>query len=154
MTDTASNTSDNYASSSTGLSSALTSSPAGRRVSTIRPPPLDLTETSNSKTSSPRARPVMAMNGQNRGPHAVAAAQPVLPPTPVTSSSHPPEVDIYGNPIQNRKRAKSIDVNEANNGRKTKLSLYTPATERVDEPRELICLCVKAPKVPRPRNGM
>ncbi|KAI1453804.1 hypothetical protein F4805DRAFT_469822 [Annulohypoxylon moriforme] len=55
-----------------------------------------------------------------------------------------------------RKRAYSIDVEEANQPRIQDLRLYTPntATSNASEgPRELICLCTKAPKVPRPRNA-
>lgn len=61
-----------------------------------------------------------------------------------------------------RKRAASIDIHEANkHPRLQDLSLYTPATGRSlatpldvgGGPRDLICLCTKAPKVPRPRNG-
>ncbi|KAK8006680.1 hypothetical protein PG991_012977 [Apiospora marii] len=61
-----------------------------------------------------------------------------------------------------RKRAASIDIHEANkHPRLQDLSLYTPATGRSlatpldvgGGPRDLICLCTKAPKVPRPRNA-
>ncbi|KAK8134211.1 hypothetical protein PG984_006223 [Apiospora sp. TS-2023a] len=61
-----------------------------------------------------------------------------------------------------RKRAASIDIHEANkHPRLQDLSLYTPATGRAlvtpldisGGPRDLICLCTKAPKVPRPRNA-
>ncbi|KAI0384906.1 hypothetical protein F5Y04DRAFT_269315 [Hypomontagnella monticulosa] len=55
-----------------------------------------------------------------------------------------------------RKRAYSIDVEEANQPRIQDLRLYTPSTagSNINEaPRELICLCTKAPKVPRPRNA-
>ncbi|KAK8086731.1 HMG box protein [Apiospora phragmitis] len=61
-----------------------------------------------------------------------------------------------------RKRAASIDIHEANkHPRLQDLGLYTPATGRSlatpldlgGGPRDLICLCTKAPKVPRPRNA-
>ena len=54
-----------------------------------------------------------------------------------------------------RKRAASINTEEANQGRLEKLSLTTPETpSSMDlDARELICLCTPAPKVPRPRNG-
>ncbi|KAI1274465.1 hypothetical protein F5Y07DRAFT_390568 [Xylaria sp. FL0933] len=67
------------------------------------------------------------------------------------SSSHTTH-DEHGG-LRGRKRAKSIDVDEANQPNLAKLSLYTPTTARSDGPRELICLCAKAPKVPRPRNA-
>ncbi|KAK7948511.1 uncharacterized protein PG986_009397, partial [Apiospora aurea] len=62
-----------------------------------------------------------------------------------------------------RKRAASIDIHEANkHPRLQDLGLYTPASGRSSlatpldvggGPRDLICLCTKAPKVPRPRNA-
>ncbi|KAI1381334.1 hypothetical protein F4677DRAFT_452291 [Hypoxylon crocopeplum] len=57
---------------------------------------------------------------------------------------------------QHRKRAHSIDVEEANQSRIQDIRLYTPTTAKSsasEAPRELICLCTKAPKVPRPRNA-
>lgn len=60
------------------------------------------------------------------------------------------------------KRAASISIDDINKqARMQNLSLQTPGTSRFsvfpeapDEHGELICLCTKAPKVPRPRNGM
>ncbi|KAK8038946.1 hypothetical protein PG993_007357 [Apiospora rasikravindrae] len=62
-----------------------------------------------------------------------------------------------------RKRAASIDIHEANkHPRLQDVGLYTPASGRSSlatpldiggGPRDLICLCTKAPKVPRPRNA-
>ncbi|KAI0100698.1 hypothetical protein F4776DRAFT_658234 [Hypoxylon sp. NC0597] len=53
-----------------------------------------------------------------------------------------------------KKRSYSIDVEEANQPRIQDLRIYTPNTASSNEgPRELICLCTKAPKVPRPRNA-
>ncbi|KAI1480387.1 hypothetical protein F4774DRAFT_408888 [Daldinia eschscholtzii] len=57
---------------------------------------------------------------------------------------------------QSRKRAYSIDVDEANQPRIQDLRLYTPSTgtpNTAEGLRDLICLCTKAPKVPRPRNA-
>ncbi|OTB04836.1 hypothetical protein M426DRAFT_320419 [Hypoxylon sp. CI-4A] len=75
-------------------------------------------------------------------------------------SQQSPSAERYNNPPLTskpfRKRAHSIDVEEANQPRIQDLRLYTPgtATSTLSEgPRELICLCTKAPKVPRPRNG-
>ncbi|KAI1165829.1 hypothetical protein F5B18DRAFT_660133 [Nemania serpens] len=90
-------------------------------------------------------------HGENRGPVAVAAAQPLLPPTPGSVSYAHHDEEHAGS--RNKKRAKSIDIDEANQSSIARLGLYTPATARNDEPRELICLCAKAPKVPRPRNA-
>ncbi|KAI1766848.1 hypothetical protein GGR53DRAFT_181320 [Hypoxylon sp. FL1150] len=55
-----------------------------------------------------------------------------------------------------RKRIPSIDVEEANHPRIQDLRLHTPNTAKSnisESPREMICLCTKAPKVPRPRNA-
>ncbi|KAK8107517.1 uncharacterized protein PG998_009530 [Apiospora kogelbergensis] len=74
----------------------------------------------------------------------------------------PPSSAVTARPGIVRKRAASIDTHEANkHPRLQDLSLYTPATGRSlatpldvgGGPRDLICLCTKAPKVPRPRNG-
>ncbi|KAF7516808.1 hypothetical protein G7054_g14014 [Neopestalotiopsis clavispora] len=54
-----------------------------------------------------------------------------------------------------------INTDEANKpSRNPELSLYTAGSSRSlafagapGDPRELVCLCTKAPKVPRPRNG-
>ncbi|KAI0457262.1 hypothetical protein F5B21DRAFT_512812 [Xylaria acuta] len=85
------------------------------------------------------------------GPAAMATAKPLLPPTPGSSSRIHHDEEYGGS--RNKKRAKSIDVDEANQSDIARLSLYTPTTARGDGPRELICLCAKAPKVPRPRNA-
>ncbi|KAI1171324.1 hypothetical protein F4777DRAFT_593965 [Nemania sp. FL0916] len=78
-------------------------------------------------------------------------AKPSLPPTPGSSSyTH---YDEEPSSSRNKKRAKSIDIDEANQSSIGRLSLYTPTTARNDGPRDLICLCAKAPKVPRPRNA-
>jgi hypothetical protein len=56
-----------------------------------------------------------------------------------------------------RKRAASINTEEANRQKIENLSLTTPATASprpFDGSNNLICLCTPAPKVPRPRNGM
>ncbi|KAI1311137.1 hypothetical protein F5Y03DRAFT_382278 [Xylaria venustula] len=77
-------------------------------------------------------------------------ANPSLVSTPGGSSyTHH---DEYGGP-RNKKRAKPIDIDGANESSIARLSLYTPTTARSDGPRELICLCAKAPKIPRPRNA-
>ncbi|KAI0843692.1 hypothetical protein F5Y06DRAFT_284106 [Hypoxylon sp. FL0890] len=71
------------------------------------------------------------------------AARETQPPDDTNIPTRPP-----------RKRSYSIDVEEANQPRIQDLRLYTPNTANSNEgPRELICLCTKAPKVPRPRNA-
>ncbi|KAI8625862.1 hypothetical protein F5Y19DRAFT_466858 [Xylariaceae sp. FL1651] len=93
----------------------------------------------------------ISSRSENASSIAVAAAKPLLPPIP-SSSSYAHHDETYGGP-RNKKRAKSIDVEEANHSNIARLSLYTPTTARSDGPREMICLCAKAPKVPRPRNA-
>lgn len=59
---------------------------------------------------------------------------------------------------QTRKRARSINVEEANHPRIDELSLRSPAQVGPPPPpgaaTDLICICPSPPKVPRPRNGM
>lgn len=59
-----------------------------------------------------------------------------------------------------RKRARSINVEEANNPRSEHLTLQTPAligtppsSASIVSNSDLICICPSPPKVPRPRNG-
>ncbi len=151
MTDTAG------ISSTSSSSSSYTPSPqpssAGGRASSLsqhRPPPLKIDTESPIR---PQSQPVMAASGrgENSGHNAVVSARPLLLPTPGSSSY--PHHDEDGGP-KNKKRAKPIDIDEANQSNIARLSLHTPTTARSDGPQELICLCAKAPKVPRPRNGM
>lgn len=161
MTDTASISSKTFSSPSTSSynPSPQPSSSTSERfplVSQHRPSPLNLSARKNDglMPTRPQSQPAMAPggHGENRGPVAVAAAQPLLPPTPGSVSYAHHDEEHAGS--RNKKRAKSIDIDEANQSSIARLGLYTPATARNDEPRELICLCAKAPKVPRPRNGM
>ncbi|KAI0518355.1 hypothetical protein F5B22DRAFT_645121 [Xylaria bambusicola] len=94
----------------------------------------------------------MAPSDRGENDSHMAVGKPLLPPTSGSSSSYTHQHDEFGEP-KNKKRAKSIDIDEANQPSIAKLSLYTPTTARSDGPRELICLCAKAPKVPRPRNA-
>ncbi|KAH7015317.1 hypothetical protein EDB80DRAFT_889536 [Ilyonectria destructans] len=52
-----------------------------------------------------------------------------------------------------RKRAASINTAEANYARFEHLRLNTPTNMNKDSPRDHICLCTPAPKIPRPRNA-
>ena len=54
-----------------------------------------------------------------------------------------------------RKRAASINVEEANKATLQGLNISTPTcvAVRTDIGRDSICLCTQAPKIPRPRNG-
>ncbi|KAI1820022.1 hypothetical protein F4861DRAFT_533998 [Xylaria intraflava] len=95
----------------------------------------------------------MAASGRDEeGSHvAMVTPKPLLPPASI-SSSYTYHDDEHGR-LRNKKRTKSIDIEEANLSNTARLSLYTPVTARGDGPRDLICLCAKAPKVPRPRNA-
>ncbi|KAI2464303.1 hypothetical protein F4781DRAFT_436556 [Annulohypoxylon bovei var. microspora] len=95
----------------------------------------------------------MAMSPQDDREEAASAAASKSNPMS-TSGIHTPD-DPTVTTKTHRKRAYSIDVEEANQPRIQDLRLYTPntATSNASEPRELICLCTKAPKVPRPRNA-
>lgn len=57
-----------------------------------------------------------------------------------------------------RRRARSINVEEANHPRIEELSIRSPALGGPPPPSatgsDLICICPSPPKVPRPRNGM
>ncbi|KAI5854527.1 hypothetical protein GGS23DRAFT_608268 [Durotheca rogersii] len=93
---------------------------------------------------------------------ATAPAAPVvtprnpLPPTPDSYRLGDASSSATTPTRPSRKRVHSIDVEEANQIRMRDLRLYTPSTARsttTEGPREFICLCTKAPKVPRPRNA-
>ncbi|KAH7157027.1 hypothetical protein EDB81DRAFT_881314 [Dactylonectria macrodidyma] len=52
-----------------------------------------------------------------------------------------------------RKRAASINTVEANHARFEHLKLNTPTSMNRGSPRDHMCLCIPAPKIPRPRNA-
>ncbi|KAK9778999.1 putative HMG box domain-containing protein [Seiridium cardinale] len=107
---------------------------------------------------------------QNGADHRELARRPTPLMNPTAEATHPVQDPFSDNPSAataderyrptTRKRAASISIGEANkHPRIQDLSLYTPASSQSSafvsgpgEPRELICLCTKAPKVPRPRN--
>ncbi|KAI1076563.1 hypothetical protein F5B20DRAFT_572782 [Whalleya microplaca] len=104
----------------------------------------------------------MATSSYDHGDRQVVAAAAAPIPTPegrtfedhLPYHHHPPSPSTTPRP--GRKRAHTIDIEEANQPRIQDLRLYTPTTSKTlvgDGPRELICLCTKAPKVPRPRNA-
>jgi hypothetical protein len=74
------------------------------------------------------------------------------PYTPATTSYDQPNHSFGMS--RGGKQTRPIDIEEANHHNTGKLSPYTPGTGRGEGSQELICLCAKAPKVPRPRNGM
>lgn len=118
-------------------------------------PPTTSTTTSPT-TRSKTQQAAMAMSrrdDRDREDSAPAPSKSNPVPAPGTHYSN----DSAETTRPHRKRAYSIDIEEANQPRIQDLRLYTPnmATSNASEgPRELICLCTKAPKVPRPRNGM
>lgn len=155
MTDTSSVSSDRYASSSPPSydSSIRNPSPIDRRVSSVsqhRPPPLELStgDTGAELPLRSRSQPAMVTSGHGEP---VAAVKPLATPATSSFSHHYRDEEYERN--RNRKRAKSIDVEEANRPNIASLSLYTPAVAQGDRLPESICLCAKVPKVPRPRNG-
>ncbi|KAI8960855.1 hypothetical protein F5Y11DRAFT_249528 [Daldinia sp. FL1419] len=117
------------------------------------------TDPSTALTTEPtrqaETRPTIAMNPLD-GRELEAARQ-----TPIEAPGVPPHDDSSSSTSnatkQSRKRAYSIDVDEANHPRIQDLRLYTPSTATPNTTEgglgELICLCTKAPKVPRPRNA-
>lgn len=121
----------------------------------------------HSAPTGPLTRSAMAAKPTAGAAPAVAAARhpgSETPPTAPLSSSGPqrpptpadlPPGEPPRRPIT-RKRAASINTEEANRPKIENLSLSTPSTagsRPFDAGRDLICLCTPAPKVPRPRNG-
>lgn len=88
----------------------------------------------------------------------------ISPPPLNIATAHHPDGDIDPNPARaslatNRKRAAPIEI-DVENANQNHLGVYAPDTGRplageaaAGGSSELICLCTKAPKVPRPRNG-
>ncbi|KAI0427979.1 hypothetical protein F5Y09DRAFT_332936 [Xylaria sp. FL1042] len=92
----------------------------------------------------------MAASGRGESSSQLIANPLPLPPPGSSSYNRHEE---HGGP-KNKKRAKSIDIEEANQPSLAKLSLYTPTTARSGDPQKMpVCLCAKPPKVPRPRNA-
>lgn len=66
---------------------------------------------------------------------------------------HTADANIEQNVSRSRKRRASISPEEGNNyPQYHDPTVYTPNSHSAAS-RELVCLCTKAPKVPRPRNG-
>lgn len=106
-------------------------------------------------SSRPRPPPIPQQQQQNLNPP-YSSGRPLSTAVAMNDSDGP----------TTKRRAASISVDEANRNLQFQdLSLYTPGTARPGaflgggtgpvggEPKDLICLCTKAPKVPRPRNG-
>ncbi|CAJ2510837.1 Uu.00g064620.m01.CDS01 [Anthostomella pinea] len=159
MTDSASLTSD--------LRSSSPSSPSPSRRSaasstSVRPTPATAPATTTTTLPRrPQSQPAMATSGLGGQGDVVAKPAPIPPSLDPQYHHHnhhqPDETNHTTAPFAasrlQRKRAASIDVQEANHPRIQSLSLYTPTTARSDGGRDMICLCTKAPKVPRPRNA-
>ncbi|KAI1652228.1 uncharacterized protein F4817DRAFT_363108 [Daldinia loculata] len=119
---------------------------------------LQTTDSSATLTTSPtrqtESRSTMATNSYDD--REVEAARSNLIAAPGAHLPDDSSPSTTAATRQGRKRAYSIDVEEANQPRIQDLRLYTPntATSNTTEGlRDLICLCTKAPKVPRPRNA-
>ncbi|KAI2617459.1 hypothetical protein GGR54DRAFT_207757 [Hypoxylon sp. NC1633] len=125
---------------------------------------LPTTSSSTTLTTAPanqtksKAQPEMAASSHNDREVAVSSATAARP-NPISTSERHPLNDPFSSiasTARQRKRAHSIDIEEANQPRIQDLRLCTPSTAKSitsEGPRELICLCTKAPKVPRPRNA-
>ncbi|KAI0019779.1 hypothetical protein F4780DRAFT_792512 [Xylariomycetidae sp. FL0641] len=118
------------------------------------------TSRSVSPTSTPAQNPAATTSLPRRPRSASAMAATLSHGNPDVTAKHlsKPEPHLQGDDIPNssrpgRKRAASIDIEEANHPRMQSLSIYTPTSTRSDGHRDFICLCTKAPKVPRPRNA-
>ncbi|KAK3304061.1 uncharacterized protein B0T15DRAFT_228473 [Chaetomium strumarium] len=83
--------------------------------------------------------------------------RPPIPPPPPPPPSPGSGSRGSARRTTTKKRAASIDTEEANRSKIESLSLRTPTTASprpaIDAGRDLICLCTPAPKVPRPRNA-
>ncbi|KAI5923760.1 hypothetical protein F4810DRAFT_719971 [Camillea tinctor] len=129
----------------------------------------------------PRSQPAMATSVYKQQTHDIGGGGKPAPPSPLPlgdiGHDHlyppplpppPPKPRLRDDPsivepppsrLSLRKRAASIDVEEANGHRNHNYGLYTPTTARADDGGpggglgDTICLCAKAPKVPRPRNA-
>ncbi|KAI0181798.1 hypothetical protein GGR52DRAFT_56182 [Hypoxylon sp. FL1284] len=119
--------------------------------------PLPTASSAATKTTSPlsQSRSQQAMAANSRLDRESAGERPETLPT---RAKRPLDDHAASTATAkpHRKRVQSIDVEEANHPRIQDLRLYTPSTAKSnisDSPRELICLCTKAPKVPRPRNA-
>jgi hypothetical protein len=91
-------------------------------------------------------------HGSETSPAATPLSSSGPPAPPPQESSHEPHRRSI-----TRKRAASINTEEANRPKIESLSLATPSTASprpFDTSGGLVCLCTPAPKVPRPRNGM
>ncbi|KAK4235940.1 putative HMG-box-containing domain protein [Achaetomium macrosporum] len=124
----------------------------------------------HSALMGPLTRSAMAATRPAGGAEPAVARQresetsPTAPLSP-SSDPHPPNPPPpspgsgsreSGRSTTTKKRAASINTEEANRPKIENLSLGTPSTASprpVDAGRDLICLCTPAPKVPRPRNA-
>lgn len=132
---------------------------AANRASTSRslPPPTPSTQSPvnlhsmSTRSSEALARRQSIQQQQDQQQLAAPGASTSIPhpqhPEP------PPLPSIEGR--LTRKRARSINVEEANYPRVDGLSLQSPGLAGApSSTTDLICICPSPPKVPRPRNGM
>lgn len=133
----------------------------GASTSRSLPP---LTTTSAHSAGSLHAMSTRSSDALSRR---LSVAQQQQPPTtassgPILPVQHPSEVHRLptAEARLTRKRARSINVDEANHYRVDELNLQspavgsnTPSSASTISNSDLICICPSPPKVPRPRNG-
>lgn len=144
---------------------------AANRASTSRslPPPTLSTHSPvslhamSTRSSEALARRQSTQQQQQQQPP--QPQQQLSAPTSSTSVSHQQHPESHGLPSiegrLTRKRARSINVEQANYPRVDGLSLQSPGlagtppgSASTVSATDLICICPSPPKVPRPRNGM
>lgn len=129
--------------------------------------PSPTTPTGPSPTSlhamSTRSSDALARRQSTQQQHQHQQAQtlhsrPLSATDPQTPGTHGLPSGVEGR--LTRKRARSINVEEANNSRTEHLELHTPilagtppSSASTVSNSDLICICPSPPKVPRPRNG-
>ena len=105
--------------------------------------------------TSPAAAPLSASGSPPGSPPGPPPGPPPPPLPPLSTDPSHHAGDVTPRRAINRKRAASINTEEANRAKIESLSFSTPgsASARPFDAGNLICLCTPAPKVPRPRNG-
>lgn len=104
------------------------------------------------------ARPAEAAapSARQQGSETFPDGPPLSPRTSAPAPHHGGE--SHQQKATTRKRAASINTEEANRPQVEKLSINAAPSSESPRPFDagggLICLCTPEPKVPRPRNGM
>lgn len=137
---------------------ALTSHPPSPTTPTTGPSPTSL-HAMSTRSSDALARRQSTQQQQQQQQAQSLHSRPLSATEPQSGGAHGLPSAVEGRLI--RKRARSINVDEANNSRAEHLTLQTPAltgtppsSASTVSNSDLICICPSPPKVPRPRNGM